>query len=51
MEQLEAETYDVPHWDCPACGEVNDGFGHDSLSGDIDCIGCKATVRINYLGE
>lgn len=51
MEPLEADTYDVPHWDCPACGGVNAGFGQDELSGEIDCDNCGRTVNINYLGE
>ncbi|WP_405472358.1 hypothetical protein [Paenarthrobacter ilicis] len=46
MATLEATAYDVPHWDCPACGEVNGENGIDDATGQQTCWSCDATVTV-----
>lgn len=47
MSEFEASQYDVPHWDCPKCGGVNDGFGQDDLTGTQECDDCGAEVTVS----
>lgn len=45
-EELEAVVYYIPVWDCPNCGEVNDGFGEDDLTGRQKCESCGEPVEV-----
>lgn len=46
-ELPETTSYDVPYWDCPCCGDYNDGIGRDSFNGEVEtCVGCGEQVVV-----
>jgi transcription elongation factor Elf1 len=46
MAKEETQQYYVPYFDCPVCGEVNDGHGQDDLSGEQKCRECGTTIEV-----